>query len=88
MTEVYSSDVLERWKSLVDAAESKCAPGSIERRRVGFIRSHFLSPLLERSRKYVEDHSVARELARRAKHPEEVNLVENGDLSLTNRFGN
>lgn len=88
MTEVYSSDVLERWKSLVDAAEAKCAPGSIERRRVGFIRSHFLAPLLERSRKYVEEHSVARELARRAKHPEEVNLVENGDLSQTNRFGN
>ncbi len=88
MTEVYSAEVLRGWESLVSSAWKKCPAGSAERRRVEFIRDQFLVPLQERVRSYADETSVEKELARRRAHPEEVNLVDNGDLSQTNKVGN
>ena len=88
MTEVYPLDALREWDRMITAAWNKCPKGSLERRRVKFIRDQFLVPLVKRVRIYADERSVERELARRKAHPEEVNLVDNGDLSQTNKWGN
>ena len=74
---VYSPETLAELDGFLNAAEAATSPGSIEARRVAFIRANFHTPLATRAAAYVEAHDVRRVLARQAQSGA-VNLVEPG----------
>ena len=66
---IYSPKVLDWFKGLFDAAEAKLAPGSMEAKRLAFIRRQFYDPLRGESDVYLDRVDVARNEARRAREP-------------------
>lgn len=78
--EIYSRELLARWRGWLDQAASLVPPGSIEARRVALFRAEFYAPLARRVEAYAESTSVAGELARRASSAA-TNLLVNGDFS-------
>ncbi len=50
--EVYSPTKISSWKALFERALTRVAPGSMEARRVAFIRQHFFEPLEAESAAY------------------------------------
>ena len=58
-TEVYSPAMLERMKGYFDRALAKVAPGSLEAKRIEFIRLHFDAPLRRHATEYFGTYDVA-----------------------------
>ena len=76
-TRIYSPALLAKWKRCFADASKAVAKGSIEARRIDFIRRVFLEPILRRAEPYVAALSVPKELAERSR-TKAVNLIGNG----------
>ena len=80
-TEIYSPSRVKGWLDAADAAAAMLDPASAERGRVAFVRRELIERVHDHARRYAEACSPAAELARRAAHPEERNIVSFGDFS-------
>lgn len=80
-TEVYSPALLTQLDQWLAAAAAKCAPDSVERRRIALFRREYFRPLAEKARRYLASISVTAAQADRAAHPERRNFVVNGDFT-------
>lgn len=78
---VYSPAELERIGKLYDAAAAAAGEGTIEAKRVAFIRAQFHEPLEKAVLGYAEKISVKRALAARQKRGPVRNLLANGDFT-------
>ncbi len=79
-TEIYSPRRVKGWLDAADAAAAKLAPASAERGRVAFVRRELIERVHDHTCRYAEACSPSAELARRAAHPEERNIVSFGDF--------
>lgn len=77
---IYTPAVIDRLEGLVDAGERLVPNGSIEWRRLEFVRRNIIGPLVARARAYVAQTDVARGLAR-DRASTALNLIRNGDFS-------
>ena len=77
---VYPQSEIDRLRGLFDAARDAVPAGSIEARRIAFMRENFLEPLLVEGKKAAEMMSVKNEQARRKANPPERNIVVNGSF--------
>lgn len=75
---IYPKRELDRIRGLFDAARDAVPSGSLEAKRIAFMRENFLVPLLNEGLKAAEAMSVEKERARRRANPPARNLVENG----------
>ena len=83
-TELYSPERLKPIAALVDRAEASVPPDSMEAKRIALMRREFLDPMVNHSRKYNENLSVAKERARRAAaQPESVVAGEFKPVTIT-----
>ena len=78
---IYSPSELDRMEKLYDQASAAAGAGTVEARRVAFIKRHFHEPLAKAVREYAEKISVERGLAERKRRGPAKNLLENGDFS-------
>ena len=76
---VYSPEVLKAWNGLFETGAAKLKAGSDEARRLSFIRSQFLDPLVAESEKFLADLRPETELARRKARPN-TSILVNGDI--------
>ncbi len=68
-TQIYSPEFLARLRDLLDRAARKVEAGSLDARRIAWIRAGFFEPLAARGAACTKDLSVKNELERRAKAP-------------------
>ena len=59
-TDIYRKEVCDGWNALFDSAAAKLRPGSLEARRLAFIRWEFLDPIIARTESYAEMTDVNR----------------------------
>ena len=78
---VYPPKELERLGRLYDEAEAAAGKGTMEARRVAFIRRHFHEPLAKAVLGYTEKISVKRALEERKRRRPVKNLLENADFT-------
>ena len=76
-TRVWGLKEIARAVSLFDAAAAAVPAGSLEARRIAFMRENFLDPLVAEGAAKGNAMDVAKARARRAAHPPK-NLLENG----------
>ena len=79
-TQVYDERTISEWERLFASAAKKVPSGSIEARRIAFVKREFLDGLAKKSREMNLGYSVAGELERR-RTAKPANLVANGDFS-------
>ena len=84
-TSIYTADLVRRWEGLFDRAAAAVPPGSLEGRRISFLRGIFLEPLAKARRDYMETASVERELRRRGAG-RNGGLVENGGFASAEKW--
>ena len=77
---IYTPAVIDGMEALLDAAAAKVADGSIEFRRIAFVRENIFAPLARRARAYVDSIDVQKGLAR-DRASKAKNLIGNGDFS-------
>lgn len=73
--EIYSPRVLARWSKLCETAAEKNASDKEAQKRVNFVKSEFIDKMAANFRRYVDEISVEKALARRAAEPKRENLV-------------
>ncbi len=78
---VYTGEQIKSWKDLLVSALKKVGHDSLEMRRLHLISREILEPLDIASTQYIRSLSVEAELRRRTAHPEEVNIIVDGDFT-------
>ena len=64
-TRIYAPTVLDEMKAMFDRASAKLAPGSMEAKRLAFIRQQFYEPLRAESDKFLDQIDAVRNTIRR-----------------------
>ena len=78
-TKIYDDALLKRWEGYVAAALEAVPSGSMEAKRIAFMKERILDSLARRSRGYAERVSPARGLRLRAGKPNR-SILRNGDF--------
>ncbi|MCQ2390094.1 MAG: pseudouridine synthase [Kiritimatiellae bacterium] len=74
-TNIWGTEAIAEFAGYLNRAQAAVAAGSMEAKRIAWIRDNFFTPMATRQAAFAERVSVAAELARRAKRPNTVNLV-------------
>jgi len=84
-TKIYTRELIAGWQEIMKSALGKVDRNSIECKRLRLVWQEILKPLDEESARFLKSVSIEGELARRAAHPEEVSIIDNGDFTAPAR---